>query len=417
MPNRGDGLFAVTAQMRFTQTPECFDCITRRSPQGEGIITPLEKDVLSYIWTFVRQKDGRGEFYMGNERLAKALFLGRGESGRHVINRCLADLCKKGLLIKTPRHPHAPYAYSVNFETVYRMMLELGYYPRRSDNVKVPFECVDDPQKAKELLRAVSEHPTETMAHVLGLEPQLPTSDGGVQVPGTDGSHPTGTDGSHIDDRVNEMLEVIDEEDSHICIGLKERTAAEMGGVDSEVKKDEGRQGEERNECDTPYRVIVSYLNERTGKDFKNTKGTDSLIQARMAEGFTVDDFKKVIDTKVAQWGGDAKMDAYLRPATLFNGEKFEGYLNEHVITNPAEPRQTFVAPSVEEVMGFARDERIQLDSEKFVDYYASKGWLVGRSQSPMRDWKAAARNWARQDKQEKEEVTNVGDRDIYSLL
>ncbi|MDN6206002.1 MAG: conserved phage C-terminal domain-containing protein, partial [Staphylococcus simulans] len=39
--------------------------------------------------------------------------------------------------------------------------------------------------------------------------------------------------------------------------------------------------------------------------------------------------FIKVIDTKVQQWSGDATMDKYLRPATLF-GNKFDDYLNEY---------------------------------------------------------------------------------------
>ena len=76
------------------------------------------------------------------------------------------------------------------------------------------------------------------------------------------------------------------------------------------------------------YISIVSYLNEKAGTKFKHTTGkTKSAIKARMAEGFTVDDFKTVIDKKCAEWIGDPKMEKYLRPETLF-GTKFEGYLN-----------------------------------------------------------------------------------------
>jgi hypothetical protein len=46
-------------------------------------------------------------------------------------------------------------------------------------------------------------------------------------------------------------------------------------------------------------------------------------------EGFTVDDFKTVIDNKVAEWKGDAKMDQYLQPSTLFAPSHFDGYLNQ----------------------------------------------------------------------------------------
>lgn len=78
-----------------------------------------------------------------------------------------------------------------------------------------------------------------------------------------------------------------------------------------------------------PYQEVVQYLNQKTGKNFKHTsKVTQRHIRARLAEGFTVSDFKQVIDTKTSQWLKDKKMSAYLRPDTLF-GTKFESYLNE----------------------------------------------------------------------------------------
>jgi uncharacterized phage protein (TIGR02220 family) len=81
------------------------------------------------------------------------------------------------------------------------------------------------------------------------------------------------------------------------------------------------------------YIYIVEYLNEKTKKNFKyTTKKTKSLIDARLKEGFSLEDFKKVIDIKIEQWLNDKKMNSYLRPETLF-GNKFEGYLNES--TNP----------------------------------------------------------------------------------
>lgn len=74
---------------------------------------------------------------------------------------------------------------------------------------------------------------------------------------------------------------------------------------------------------------IVEYLNRRAGTAFRaSSKATAAHIKARLAEGFTVEDFRTVIDRKVADWGHDQKMAKYLRPETLF-GTKFEGYLNE----------------------------------------------------------------------------------------
>lgn len=78
-----------------------------------------------------------------------------------------------------------------------------------------------------------------------------------------------------------------------------------------------------------PYAEIVDYLNEKTDRQFKSTtKKTQSLIRARLNEGWEVEHFKTVIDNKVAQWKDDNDMQRYLRPDTLF-GTKFEGYLNE----------------------------------------------------------------------------------------
>lgn len=73
---------------------------------------------------------------------------------------------------------------------------------------------------------------------------------------------------------------------------------------------------------------IVDYLNQAANTSFKpSSKNTQSLINARTREGFTIDDFKAVIDGRVKAWANDPKMSEYLRPQTLF-GTKFESYLN-----------------------------------------------------------------------------------------
>ena len=82
-----------------------------------------------------------------------------------------------------------------------------------------------------------------------------------------------------------------------------------------------------------PYQEVVEYLNQKTGKNFKHTsKVTQRHIRARLAEGFTVNDFKQVIDKKCSDWLRDQKMKEYLRPETLF-GTKFESYLNSKTTT------------------------------------------------------------------------------------
>jgi len=77
------------------------------------------------------------------------------------------------------------------------------------------------------------------------------------------------------------------------------------------------------------FSEIVDYLNLKTGQKFKATsKATQTKINARLKEGFTVEDFKTVIDTKTAEWLLKPDMSQYLRPETLF-GTKMESYLNQ----------------------------------------------------------------------------------------
>lgn len=82
-----------------------------------------------------------------------------------------------------------------------------------------------------------------------------------------------------------------------------------------------------------PYSKIIAYLNEQTGKSYKAVGKNNDLIKARWNEGYSLEEFKRVIDNKVATWKGVTFQDGtsgdnYLRPATLF-GTKFDGYLNE----------------------------------------------------------------------------------------
>lgn len=88
---------------------------------------------------------------------------------------------------------------------------------------------------------------------------------------------------------------------------------------------------------DIPYIEIVEYLNEKTNSQYRPTaKKTKTLIKARFAEGFNLDNFKKVIDTKATEWLNDSKMSKFLRPETLF-GTKFESYLNQKLANDRTE--------------------------------------------------------------------------------
>lgn len=85
---------------------------------------------------------------------------------------------------------------------------------------------------------------------------------------------------------------------------------------------------------------VIDFFNQTCGTVFKpTTKSTVGYITARLKEGNVIDDLKAVIVEKHKQWATDDKMKGYLRPNTLFNSEKFEGYLNEAKKNKPLVPK------------------------------------------------------------------------------
>ena len=74
---------------------------------------------------------------------------------------------------------------------------------------------------------------------------------------------------------------------------------------------------------------VIDYLNAKTGSSYRaTTEANVKPIRARLNDGFSVEDCKKVVDIKAGQWL-NTEQAKYLRPETLFRPSKFEGYLNE----------------------------------------------------------------------------------------
>ena len=63
-----------------------------------------------------------------------------------------------------------------------------------------------------------------------------------------------------------------------------------------------------------------------------------------------------------------------------------------------------FIQPSVQEVQEYAKTESLAIDADRFVDFYGTKGWMVGKNK--MKDWQAAVRNWARTSQQQTPKTT-----------
>ena len=86
--------------------------------------------------------------------------------------------------------------------------------------------------------------------------------------------------------------------------------------------------------------------------------------------------------------------------------ESFEvGSLNDHDTDTGSVPDlsskpkpKSFIKPTLEEIKEFCSERGNSIDPEKFMDFYISNGWKVGKN--PMKDWKATLRGWEKSDKQ-----------------
>ncbi|TWK08618.1 hypothetical protein CHCC20442_4331 [Bacillus licheniformis] len=135
--------------------------------------------------------------------------------------------------------------------------------------------------------------------------------------------------------RYREKQQKLAQNNVTLTLGVTEDNAPDIDldlELDKELDKDIEIDKEDlsgKAEPSIPYAEIVSYLNDKTGSKYRSTtSATRKLIKARFNEGFTVDDFKQVIDNQANEWLKDKKMARYLRPQTLF-GTKFESYLNQ----------------------------------------------------------------------------------------
>ena len=105
------------------------------------------------------------------------------------------------------------------------------------------------------------------------------------------------------------------------------------------------------------------------------------------------------------------------KPQTLqmeiFSASTQEKESEEKEAAGGATKTKRFRKPTVEEVSVYCRERKNIIDAEYFVDYYESKGWYVGKS--PMKDWKAAVRNWERQEKKYREKYQQYLQRKQYN--
>lgn len=112
------------------------------------------------------------------------------------------------------------------------------------------------------------------------------------------------------------------------CTGLipLDRIGSDRNGSETTLS---GTVAPDRAQFRAQAREILHFLNEKTGRTFRDEPVNLDLIEARLKSGATLANCRGVIARKVREWQGNPDMAKYLRPSTLFNRTKFEQYLGE----------------------------------------------------------------------------------------
>ena len=138
-----------------------------------------------------------------------------------------------------------------------------------------------------------------------------------------------------------QMREIIDNFKSHDAIMMQSEKP-----MQDKIRLDKNRIDKNKtlmSDCSDDAKKVLSEMNSILGSKYKHsTKSHMQNIQARLSEGHKVDDLISVVKSKYVEWGADPKMAQYLRPQTLFQTGKFNGYL----MAAKTQPKQTVFTPS-----------------------------------------------------------------------
>ena len=96
-----------------------------------------------------------------------------------------------------------------------------------------------------------------------------------------------------------------------------------------EVKPLSGKPDPASQNFKNEAREIIDFLNMKTGRAYQHVDANLKLVIARLKDGESPDDIRAVIAMRCRKWGGDPKMDEYLRPATLFAAKNYAQYRGE----------------------------------------------------------------------------------------
>lgn len=110
------------------------------------------------------------------------------------------------------------------------------------------------------------------------------------------------------------------------ALAEKQETARKNGHLETSEPTSGNKRSKEVRENAVQ---ILRFLNEKTGKNFREIDTNLNLISARLLAGASLQDCKSVVARQWLKWRDNPEMKEYARPATLFNKTKFEQYLGE----------------------------------------------------------------------------------------
>ena len=99
----------------------------------------------------------------------------------------------------------------------------------------------------------------------------------------------------------------------------------------------------------------------------------------------------KALDSMPAATGEEEDAEA---PTDTYIDTTIDTNNTNNYRENRNDSKKRFVVPTAEEVSAYCRERGNKVDAQRFVDFYTSKGWQIGKE--PMRDWRACVRTWER---------------------
>ena len=100
---------------------------------------------------------------------------------------------------------------------------------------------------------------------------------------------------------------------------------------------------------------------------------------------------------------------------SLVKSSVVEDSIEGVAVTGKPTRSNRFVPPSVDEVRAYCQERGNSVDPQRFVDYYSSNGWMVGKTK--MKDWKAAVRTWEQREKSHGRPSTSKSSNPFLDML